>query len=167
MENQIEIWKDVIGYKGIYQVSSFGRIKSMKFKKEKILAAYLNSNGYFTLALWLYGERKDKKVHRLVAEAFLGKSSLSVNHKDGNKTNNNIENLEYVTSRDNSIHCYNSKKTCSKYVGVCWYKPSSKWRSSIELNGKAKYLGSFDTELEAYNAYLQALKDNGIDSKYA
>lgn len=167
MENKTEIWKDIEGSEGIYQVSNFGRIKSFCRGKGKILNGSLSSTGYFQISLHLKNKKEHQRIHRLVAEAFLGKFDLYVNHKDGNKTNNNIENLEYTTNRDNAIHGYNSKKTSSKYAGVCWVNQRSKWKAQIHLNGKRKFLGHFDTELEAYNAYLQALKDNGIKSKYA
>ena len=167
MENQKEIWKDIEGYTGLYQVSSFGRVKSLKYGKEKVLGDSSNSRGYISVALFSEGKRKSKTIHRLVAETFLGKSDLDVNHKDGNTINNNLENLEYVTTRDNSIHGYKSKKTSSQYPGVYFDKTNSKWKAYTTINGKVKSLGRFKTELEAYNTYLKALGDNGIESKYA
>lgn len=167
MENQIEIWKDVEGYEGLYQVSSFGRVKSFKGSVERILCGSVNKGGYSILSLYSKDKIKIKYRHKLVADAFFGKSNLQVNHKDGNRLNNNIENLEYVTVRDNNIHRYKAEKTSSKYTGVSWNKEFSKWVAKFTLNSKRIFLGYFDNELDAYNAYLKALKENGIKSKYA
>ena len=155
-----EIWKEVKGYEGIYEVSNIGRVKSLKFNKEKILKAGLNSNGYLTVSLCKYGSQKTRKVHKLVAEAFLYHTpcgfELVVNHIDINKTNNKVDNLELVTSRENS----NRKhiESTSKYVGVSWKKQNNKWRSQIEINGKKKHLGYFTDEFEAHLAYQTELK---------
>lgn len=165
--NDIEIWEDVIGYEGVYQVSSFGRVKSFWFGREKTLKAGVDGVGYYTVALYFNKKPKTKTVHRLVASTFLGISDLQVNHKDGNKLNNHISNLEYVTNRENQIHRRKSEKTSSKFTGVTWHKVKSKWLAGIILNGKRKHLGYFENEDDAGQAYLNALKENGIESKYA
>lgn len=110
-----EIWKDVPGYEGYYQASNLGRIKSAerivkhncggpKKIKEKILKGYINRYGYIRVDLSKRGVNKKFSAHRIVAMTFLGKSELHVNHIDGVKTNNNINNLEYVTLQDNVAH---------------------------------------------------------------
>ena len=73
------------------------------------------------------------------------------------KSNNNKNNLEIVTTRVNS----NQKhlKSSSEYTGVIWYKPRNKWKASIRISGKIKYLGLFELEIEASNAYQKALKE--------
>lgn len=78
-----------------------------------------------------------------------------VNHKNFIRTDNRVDNLEIVTSRENT----NQKhfKNSSQYIGVCWHKASEKWHSSIHIKGKLKYLGLFLTELEAHNAYQNKL----------
>ena len=108
-----EIWKDVVGYEGMYVVSSFGRVKSLPkeyktpqkvvfLSKERFLSPCQRPNGYLAVNLYKNGKRKPSYVHRLVANAFLGvNNEMTVNHKDENKTNNNIENLEYLTIGDN------------------------------------------------------------------
>lgn len=112
----MEIWKDVIGYEGYYQVSNLGNIKSLgnnKTRKEKILNPRICNAGYFYVNLSLNGKAASKKIHQLVATAFLNHvpcgHKLVVNHKDFNKLNNIIDNLEIVTSRENTIH-YKTKK---------------------------------------------------------
>ena len=92
-----EIWKDKKDYEGHYQVSNFGKVKSIKFGKEKILKLNKDKDGYLQVTLCKNNIKKVYKVHRLVAEAFLDNPyNLSqVNHKDEDKTNNNVDNLEW------------------------------------------------------------------------
>jgi len=114
-----EIWKDILGYEGVYQVSNLGRIKSLERSwiagnggifnhKEMILVASPKSGGYLTVSLHSNGKQNNKPIHRLVATHFIeNKLKLKyVNHKDGNKKNNQINNLEWCTSSDNQKHAY-------------------------------------------------------------
>jgi len=112
MERQdLEEWKPIRGFTG-YEVSNFGRVRSFQKRgsckiipeKPRVLAERLKSNGYVALCLMNKKTRKYLHVHRLVMEAFVGKSPLTVNHKDGNKLNNHLSNLEYATRKQNSIH---------------------------------------------------------------
>ena len=107
-----EIWKDIKGYEGLYQISNFGRVKSFLKRKERILKAGASGDGY--LAVFLYGLDKSKllKVHRLVAMAFIQnkENKPEVNHKDGNLNNNHVDNLEWVTSSENKRHSYDILK---------------------------------------------------------
>lgn len=108
----METWKDIEGYEGYYQVSSQGRVKSLDrfdgvhFRQGTIIKPRLKANGYLQVGLRKHSERKWVGVHRLVAIAFVenpyGKSQ--VNHIDGNKQNNTIENLEWVTGKENQNH---------------------------------------------------------------
>lgn len=118
-----EVWKNIKGYEN-YQVSNFGRVKrksgfdeSKHYRKEKILKQN-NAKGYFQVALYKNKKRKDFKVHRLVCNAFLinNKNKKQVNHKDGNKLNNNISNLEWCTPSENIKHAYKTKLR-KKYYG--------------------------------------------------
>ena len=119
-----EIWKDIKDFEGIYQVSSFGRIKSLQMyanggykKREKILKPCNNGNGYFIVYL-----RKDKKryvkyIHRLVAEAFIFNPNnyKCINHKNEIKTDNKKENLEWCTYKyNNNYGKHNEKLSKSK-----------------------------------------------------
>lgn len=102
------MWKDIKGYEGLYQVSNTGEIKrTFKTGKEKNLKGSLTS-GYPSICLSAGNSRKTFYIHRLVAEAFLDKpetnEALEVNHKDGDRRNNNVENLEWVTLRENQLH---------------------------------------------------------------
>lgn len=165
-----EIFKTINGYQN-YQVSNLGRIKSLERKvrqpvsgyrtiKQKLLKQNEDSKGYLMVNLSGNQTYKTKYVHQLVAIAFLNHKpnghQLVVNHKDFNNQNNKSSNLEIVTQRENA----NKKhiKSTSKYTGVYWYKRDKTWRSVISINGKNKYLGYFDNELEASEAYQELLK---------
>lgn len=112
-----EEWRDIPGYEGLYQVSSIGRVKSLPREtltkdgwyqrvKGGLMRQQLCSNGYGFYPLSKDGKVKLSLTHRLVLEAFVGESDLEVNHKDGDKTNNCLENLEYVTRRENQLHSF-------------------------------------------------------------
>lgn len=108
-EEKSEEWRDVIGYEGYYQISNFGRVKSFKKwnnkNQSRILKGY-SKNGYPVVSLNT-NPRKEYYVHRLVAKCFLGDHrNMEVNHKDGDRTNNALDNLEWVTHSGNIIHAY-------------------------------------------------------------
>ena len=96
-----EIWRDIKDYEGLYKVSNFGRVKSLNYRntgREKILQLNKTKNGYIRVCLWKDGKTKAFLVHRLVALAFIDNIDLKpcVNHIDEDKTNNSVENLEFV-----------------------------------------------------------------------
>ena len=113
-----EIWKDVLGYEGIYQVSNFGKVVSLPrvwVSGNGVLRKHggcvLSQNigrGYFRVKLSKDGIKEIISVHRLVAKAFIENNNNleTVNHKDGNKLNNNADNLEWMTSGDNTRHAH-------------------------------------------------------------
>ena len=101
----MEIYKDIEGYEGKYQITSWGRVYSVD--KEKFLRQEETEKGYLRVDLFdESGKRKHHKVHRLVAVAFIPnpENKPQVNHKDGNKKNNSITNLEWVTDEENKEH---------------------------------------------------------------
>jgi hypothetical protein len=102
------IWKDVVGYEGHYKVSDAGEIMSVK-KEPKIMSLFPNDRGYMRITITKEGKMKQVFVHRLVTQAFIGEvpQGYSVNHIDGNKSNNKLSNLEIVTFSENNLHaCY-------------------------------------------------------------
>lgn len=138
-DNTIEIWKDIEGQEGLYQVSSLGRVRSLDRcvttidsnkhnYKGQILNPTAGKNHYPTIKLRTKeGTRKTFKVHRLVASAFLPnvKNKATVNHKDGNKLNNQLDNLEWATFSENNYHARRTVK----------YKRSTKeWMSKLVLD---------------------------------
>ena len=111
--NENEVWKDVVGYEGLYQVSDRGNVRSVARKDSigrkcggRILKPKPNTNDYIRVGLCKNGIRKNKRVHRLVAEAFIPNPEKlpQVNHKDENPSNNELSNLEWCTSEYNSNH---------------------------------------------------------------
>jgi len=109
-----EIWKDIVGYEDHYQISNFGRVKSLKPGKYYggMLKGFTSTIEYLHLKLTLDGISKDYLIHRLVASAFIPNPNNypEVNHKDCNKLNNRVENLEWVTPKQNSQYAYDSGK---------------------------------------------------------
>jgi len=101
-----EIWKDIPGYVGHYQVSDMGRVKSFKLGLERILKPYLKPDGYLSIELSLNNNRKRWLVHRLVLLSFVDakEGKEDVNHKDFNKANNRLENLEWMSPKENTHH---------------------------------------------------------------
>ena len=111
-----EIWKDVIGYEGLYQVSSRGRIKRLEryttrigkkyHLKEKILLTNTMSSGYEIIRFYDGDRVKSQTIHRTLLLAFTGDNGegLFVNHKNGIKSDNTLENLEWITPKGNSLH---------------------------------------------------------------
>lgn len=113
-----EIWKDIEGYEGLYQVSNLGRVRSLDrkvwnyTKKGRILKPHSNGHSYQNVSL--HKENKTEKhlyIHILVAKAFLPNpdNKTEVNHKDFNKLNNRVDNLEWVTRDENKQHFRQSK----------------------------------------------------------
>lgn len=110
MSNADEIWKPIKGYEGLYEISNLGRVKSLdrivncglknqktRIIKGKILKAHPDKEGYLIVSLTKNQKEMTKRIHKLVAEAFL----TVVNHIDGNRKNNNIDNLEFCTQQHN------------------------------------------------------------------
>jgi hypothetical protein len=102
----MEKWIDIDGYNGLYQISNFGRVKSLKGLTERILKQNINKYGYKVVYLSKDSKKKTISIHRLVAHGFIEreKNKLHVNHIDGNKTNNHVSNLEWVTPKENTLH---------------------------------------------------------------
>lgn len=112
-----EIWKDIEGYEGLYQVSNIGRVKSLNYNhtnQEKILKYGIDTSGYRVITLWKNRKGKTKTVHRLVANTFIPNPNNYpiINHKDENKQNNSVDNLEWCTYKYNlgyNKHGYNEE----------------------------------------------------------
>ena len=160
----MENWKCIKGFEGIYQISNLGRVRRWR-KKQKfwfVLKPLNHSAGYKRVKLRNKGNDRDAYIHILVIEAFKpNETGEVVNHIDGNRENNALENLEYVSQRENISH----GKIVKKFTGT--RKRGSKYSSRIFIDGKRVFLGSFNCQTSAHFAYLKALKNYGITNKYA
>lgn len=175
---QEEEWRDVIDYEGLYQISNLGRVKSIERLKQNnsklqivsgcIKTQFLTRKKYCYSVLYKDNKKKMKTIHRMVGIAFIPnhKNLPEVNHKDFNKLNNTLTNLEWSTGEDNRRHRSLNEKSTSKYVGVHFDRFRNKWASSITLNKKQVKFGRFDTELEAYMARYNYEIENGIRNTY-
>lgn len=160
MNNEIEVWKDIPEYEGLYQASNFGRIKSLRRGKELILSSCKDKRGYLRLGLYKNDKQKQFFIHQLVAMAFKGHKPdgthrIEVDHKDNNKLNNRADNLNLITSRENNSKDTNS--IYSEFTGVCWSINEKKWKASIVVGKRQIHLGTFDLEIDAAKAYQKAL----------
>lgn len=140
----MEKWKDIPGWTGKYQISSFGRIKSLHFnggKKSKILKCTYDVRGYECVSFRVGGAGSRQKhfmVHRLVAKAFIPNPKYKpfVNHKDGDRKNNKVSNLEWVTREENEWHkiyvLKNLSGTCIPPKKVICVETNKKYKSVSE-----------------------------------
>lgn len=171
---QNEIWKDIPGYEGKYQVSNLGKVKSLtRYRKAlnnsnsllqgRVLKPGRAKSGYLTVALSKNAKSKTFNVHQLVAIVFLNHKpngiKMIVDHKDNDKLNNSVENLQIITQRKNASKDQFRYNRSSDYPGVSWHKTRKKWYVSIN-DGYIRYnLGSFDDEYLAYLVYKNKLKE--------
>lgn len=136
----METWKDIPAYEGHYQISSLGNVRSVvkwvatanngKQLRPSCVLKPLNDGNYLRVRLSTFGKTKNIRIHRLLALAFIPNpdNKSQVNHKDGNKLNNSIDNLEWATPAENSNHAYamgltKPRKGENHYA---WGKPSSR-----------------------------------------
>lgn len=172
MLNLNEIWKDVVGYEGLYDVSNLGRVRN--HTTQVVKTQNIQTSGkYLQTSLWKNNKEKRCLIHRLVAQAFIPNpaNKPQVNHKDKNDLNNEVLNLEWVTVSENHLHAFaNGRKgsksrlgektsKASQYRYVYWDTKRACWIASIKIEGKTQNIGRYQTDLEAALA-----ADEAIDS---
>ena len=152
-----EVWRDVKGYEGLYQVSNMGRVKSLGRKdrfgrviKERILEPAVTHNGYLRVGLHVDGKRKMLRVHRLVCEAFHENpdNKSEVNHVNEEKTDNRACNLEWCTRTENCNHGSRNERVA---------KALSKPIGQFSLDGKL---------IKVWQSACEARRQTGFDQGY-
>lgn len=147
-----EIWKDIEGYEGKYMISSLGNVLTLNYKrtgKNKILKPVLLNMGYYVVGLCKNGKQKKHYIHRLIAQAFIPNpdNKPEIDHIDTNPLNNNINNLRWVTSKENSNnnftkqHCSEKRKTM---IGV--KHPKSK--KIVQLTQNGEFIKQWDSIMD-------------------
>ena len=158
----MEIWKDIQEYKGLYQVSNLGRVRSLDtiinckgakgidnhLRKGKILKQNIGTTGYYSINLSKNSKRKYVRVHRLVAEAFIPNPNnyYCINHIDGNKLNNKVENLEWCTYSYNNKEAYRLGLKQNKYKGK-FGKEAQFSKPVIQYTLQNEYIKEWNVEL--------------------
>lgn len=151
----MEIWKDIKGYEGYYEVSNFGNVRRLNSIKN--LSKINNGKNYLSVSLSVNGIVKRLYIHRLVADTFIEnlQKKEEVNHIDGNRENNSLINLEWVTRSENHFHRY---KVLNQ-KGVNFGKKG-------ELNWKSKKVAKLDllnNIIEIYPAVMEAMRKTKIN----
>lgn len=154
-------WKKIEDYD--YSINENGEIRNNL--TGYILKNYTDIHGYYYTMLYKNRKGKTFRIHRLLAKYFLPdfQEELQVDHKDRDKTNNNLNNLRIVTHRENLCNQAKHKKCSSKYKGVTFDKNRNKFQASITINYKAIFLGRYKTEEEAAEAYNKYIDDNNLE----
>lgn len=160
MEQEKEVWKDVIGFEKRYLISSMGRVKSLK--NNIVLKDKPGKSGYCQVKLYGHEKPKTIAVHILVSMSFLGydpknKMGMETDHKDNNRLNNRLSNLQVISHRDNVRK--EIEKTGTPYFGV--HKNNgytTKWRARLTIDNKMVHLGYFHSDKDAHDACVQKLK---------
>lgn len=143
-----EIWKDVVGWEGLYQVSSYGRVKSFRKREPRLLSTCVGTHGYCVVLLHDgNGQRKNERVHRLVAQAFIPNPNNYpyINHKDEDKTNNQVENLEWCTPKYN-LNYGTAIKRRSEAIKA---SPVKQRKAVIQLSLSGEFIKEYRSTKEA------------------
>lgn len=143
-----EVWKDIKDYEGLYQISNYGRLKSFKVEsKGKILKLTNQYGNYFSVVLQGKGvPKRSTRIHRLVAEAFIPNPNNlpEINHKDGNKQNNNVNNLEWVSRKQNAVHSMTILHPQQK-DGMIYYNKYIRPKPIVQMDLNNNILAVFDS----------------------
>lgn len=154
MESLFELWKDVPGFEGVYKISSFGRLKSYKTNKKLgyILSNKNGKGGYLSVVLEYRKKKRYTRMHRLVAEAFIeNPNSLpQVNHKDGDKQNNFVDNLEWVSGKQNVVHAIKMKPSMLR--GMVNHNRFIRPKTIVQLTLRGEYIAEYPNSVEAQKA---------------
>ena len=147
----MEKWKDVKGWEGIYQISNHGRLKSFKKQKTGYILSNKNRTGtYLSVVLCKKGMKSEAtRIHRLVAEAFIPnpENKPEVNHKDLNKQKDHVDNLEWMTTKENYDHAV--ENGVDMVSGMNKYNKYIKTKTVLQMTLKGRLIGKFINCVEA------------------
>lgn len=162
----METWKDISGYEFLYAVSDTGAVLNLQ---ENELMAFGPTQDYYKVTFKKGKSWRRYYVHRLVYSTFKGAipRGCNINHKNRNKLDNHIDNLECVSFQENSTHAFLDKPKFRRYTGVYFNKKTQKWFSVASHGGFHYYMGQFNTEPEAASAYYFWFTSHDIQNKYA
>lgn len=148
-----------------YSISNLGRIRNDK--TNRIMKLSKDTNGYYIVLFYNSIDKvnKCKLVHRLIAQAFIPNPDNKplIDHIDGNRTNNTFSNLRWATSQENARNRKKRTGTSSQYKGVSFNKRDNNWRPSIMINGKTIHLGTYETEIQAGQAYNDYIIEHKLE----
>jgi hypothetical protein len=146
-----EVYKTIKNFPN-YLISNLGNI--LNKKSGRFLLPSLDKDGYEVVVLSKNDHTTNKKIHRLVAKAFIKNPTNKevVDHIDNNRTNNRVDNLRWVTSSENSMNRSISSKNKSGYKGVCYDEVNNKWKAYIKINEKQMNIGNYKTKAQAVEA---------------
>jgi len=152
-------WVKIEDYE--YSISRNGEIRNDK--TERIMKWRFDGE-YYRVGLRKNGKQTFYNIHRLVGKYFIPNPNnyLCIDHKNGNKTDNSIDNLRWCNHSQNNRNRKKWGKT-SRFKGVCFYKRTNNWVAQCKLNGKVKHIGRYKTEIEAAEAYNNFVRENNLD----
>jgi hypothetical protein len=161
-----EQWKTMIDYPN-YSISNLGAVRNDTTKK--ILKNHLDFRGYLSTTLCKNGKGKAFKHHRLLAQHFIPNLNNypEIDHVNNIRTDNQLENLRWVSTEQNGRNKKKKTNTSSQYQGVSWWERDKKWKARITINKKTKHIGVFATELEAFSAWKTYVIENGLQEFYS
>lgn len=165
-----EVWRDIVGYEGYYQVSNLGRVRALdrvvrhaysgtQSLKGHVLTPCKGNGHYYSVMLSKNGKAKSTRIHRLVAAAFVPNPQhlKCVNHKDGNKLNNSASNLEWCTQRHNVQHAIDHELLTFDHMGfTSWSEESREHFSKVRKKAIVRSDG------KRYSCTAEAAKDLGV-----
>lgn len=170
-----EIWKDCKHYEGLYQVSNYGRVKSLErdvvgkngmiiHVKEKYMIQRDNGHGYLFVNLWKYNKGRHEYVHRLVAMAFIPnpENKPTVNHKDEDKQNNHVDNLEWMTYEENNNYgTHNERGTETRRKNGVFNEARKRWieKNPAKVNPKTRGKNSVARKVSCNGIIFDCIKD--------
>lgn len=166
-----EVWKDIDGFEGLYQVSNYGRVKSLNYNrsgKEQILKPKTAPNGYLHVCLYSKNKRKYITIHRLVAQMFLDNPNNlpCINHKSEDKTDNSVNNIEYCDYKYNNNYGKHNEKVVKANTENCHYKKLSNLLRKLKSKKVKQYNLKNGDLIKIWESTRQVERETGFDNSH-